>query len=109
MTILSSREREFENRFAHDEEIRFKVTARRNRLVGLWAAKELGLDGSAADAYAHEMVELLFHPGGCGHIVERLVADLEAAGKPLAVERIRHELDQCEKEAKRQLMDAASA
>ncbi|HVJ54176.1 MAG TPA: DUF1476 domain-containing protein [Aliidongia sp.] len=109
MTILNSREREFENRFAYDEEIKFKVAARRNRLVGLWAAKELGLEGRAADAYAHEMVELLFHPGGSGHIVERLASDLEAAGKSSGAERIQHELDQCEKEAKRQLMGAASA
>ena len=56
MTTFDKREEEFEKKFAHDEELRFKATARRNKLLGLWAAEKLGLKGAEADAYAKDMV-----------------------------------------------------
>ena len=56
MTTFDKREEGFEQKFVHDEEMLFKAHARRNRLVGLWAAEKLGLDGAAADAYASEVV-----------------------------------------------------
>src|SRR5919112_5415398 len=56
MTTFDKREEGFEKKFAHDEELRFKATARRNKLLGLWAAEKMGLSGPAADAYAKEVV-----------------------------------------------------
>jgi hypothetical protein len=56
MTTFDKREEAFENQFAHDEELKFKATARRDRLLGLWAAEKLGLAGAAADAYAKEVI-----------------------------------------------------
>ena len=64
MTTFDAREKEFEARFKHDQELQFKITARRNRLVGLWAAQHLGLLGDAAEAYAQRVVEAQLQPGG---------------------------------------------
>jgi hypothetical protein len=59
MTTFDKREEGFEKKFAHDEELKFKAAARRNKLLGLWAAEKLGLTGAAADAYAKEVVSLI--------------------------------------------------
>ena len=103
-TTFDEREKEFEARFKHDQEFRFKVTARRNRLVGLWAAARLGLGGEAADAYAHQIVEAEFEPGGDRHVVDKLAADLAAKGDPTTPAQIRFELEHFAEEAKQQLM-----
>lgn len=58
MTTFDKRQEGFERKFAHDEELRFKATARRNRLLGLWAAEKLGLSSSDAEAYAKEVSTL---------------------------------------------------
>jgi hypothetical protein len=63
MTTFDKREEAFEEKFAHDEELRFKATARRNKMLGLWAAEKLGLTGSEAEAYAKEMVMVDFAEG----------------------------------------------
>lgn len=76
MTTFDDRERGFENKFAHDEEMRFKAVARRNRLLGLWAAGLLGKTGDDAEAYAHEIVKLDFTEAGDRDIARRLAADL---------------------------------
>jgi len=76
MTTFDDRERGFENKFAHDEEMRFKAIARRNRLLGLWAAGLLGKTGDDADAYVREIVKLDFTETGDRDIARRLVADL---------------------------------
>ena len=80
MTAFDNREKEFEARFKHDQELQFKVTARRNRLLGLWAAERMGLAGDAAQSYAKEVVEAEFK-GGDRHVVAKLVADLAAKGQ----------------------------
>jgi hypothetical protein len=77
MTTFDDRERGFENKFAHDEEMRFKALARRNRLLGLWAAGLLGKTGDDAEAYAREIVKLEFTEGGDRDVHRRLVADLD--------------------------------
>lgn len=79
MTTFDKREEGFEKKFAHDEELKFKAVARRNKLVGLWAAGELGKTGPDADAYAKEIVMADFEAAGEGDVVGRLVNDL--AGK----------------------------
>ncbi|MGH7064772.1 MAG: DUF1476 domain-containing protein [Stellaceae bacterium] len=104
MPTFADREKEFEARFKHDEELRFKVVARRNRLVGLWAAQRLGLTGEAAEAYAKEIVGAQFQPGGDRHIIDKLGADLAAHDPAMTDTRIRFELDHFAAQAKQQLM-----
>lgn len=104
MPTFEDREKEFEARFRHDEELRFKVTARRNRLAGLWAAGKMGLLDDAAEAYAKTVVVAEFDKGGDNHVVEKLVADLAAKGQAVTAEQVRFELDHFTAEARRQLM-----
>ena len=104
MTIFDEREKEFEARFKHDQELQFKVTARRNRLLGLWAAQHLGLLGDTAEAYAQKAVEAQLQPGGNKNVVDKLAADLGAKDPTFTADRIRFELDHFAEQAKRQLM-----
>ncbi len=104
MTSFAEREREFEARFKHDQELRFKSTARRNRMLGLWAAERLGLTGEAAEAYAKELVDAQFQLGGDQHVVDKLVADLGAKDPAITAARVRFELDHFANRAREQLM-----
>jgi hypothetical protein len=104
MPTFEDREKEFETRFKHDEELRFKVTARRNRLVGLWAAEKMGLSGEAAAAYAKAVVAAEFGKGGDKHVVEKLVADLAAKGQSFTTAQVQFELDHFAETAKQQVM-----
>jgi hypothetical protein len=104
MAIFEEREKEFEARFRHDQEFRFKTTARRNRLLGLWAAQRLGLLGEAAEAYAQRVVEAEFEPGGDRHVIDKLAADLGAKDPTITADRIRFELQHFAEQAKQQLM-----
>ena len=104
MTTFADRGKEFETRFKHDQEFRFKTTARRNRLLGLWAAQHLGLLGDAAEAYAGRVVEAQLQPGGNKNVVDKLAADLGAKDPTFTAARIRFELDHFAEQAKRQLM-----
>ena len=104
MPSFADREKEFEARFKHDEELRFKVTARRNRLLGLWAAERMGLAGDAAEAYAKSVVAAEFDKGGDRHVVEKLVADLAAKGQTVTAAQVQFELDHFAETAKQQLM-----
>ena len=103
MTTFQDREKEFETRFKHDEELKFKVTARRNRLLGLWAAARMGLSGEAADAYARGVVEAELE-GGDPRVVEKVCADLNAKGQTHTPAQIRFELNHFAKSAKHQIM-----
>ncbi|HEV2301132.1 MAG TPA: DUF1476 domain-containing protein [Stellaceae bacterium] len=104
MTTFDNREKEFEARFKHDQEFRFKVTARRNRLLGLWAAGQMGLAGEAAQTYAKAVVDAEFAPGGDRHVVDKVAADFTAKGLDLSPAQIRFQLDRFAEEAKKQLM-----
>ena len=79
-TTFDKREEGFEKKFAHDEELRFKASARRNRLLGLWAAEKLGLSGDAAAAYAKEVVMADFEEAGDDDVFRKVRKDLDAAG-----------------------------
>lgn len=79
MTTFDQRKDAFENRFAHDEELRFKATARRNKLLGLWAAEKLGKSGADADAYAKAVVVADFEEAGDEDVVRKLRTDFAAA------------------------------
>ena len=104
MSGFADREKDFEARFKHDQELRFKTTARRNRLAGIWAAQKLGLAGEAAEAYAKDLVNAQFTPGGDRQVVDKLAKDLAEADPSLTPARIRFELEHFTNEAKKQLM-----
>ncbi len=103
MTTFDSREQAFENRFAHDAELQFNVSARRNRLLGLWAAEKLGLTGAAANDYAATIVAADLEEAGFEDVIRKLVADLAGAG--VTEEAIRAALDEKAAEARRQIME----
>ncbi len=90
MTTFDKREEAFEKKFAIDEELKFKAEARRNRLLGLWAAGKLGMTGDAAAAYARETVASAFAEGGEKALVDRVVGDLSAKG--IAEEAVRAQM-----------------
>jgi hypothetical protein len=78
MTTFDKREEGFEKQFAHDEELRFKATARRNKMLGLWAAEKLGLSGTDADAYAKEVVLADFEEAGDDDVFRKIRKDFDA-------------------------------
>ena len=80
MTTFDKREEGFEKKFAHDEELKFKATARRNKLLGLWAAAELGKTGADADAYSKEVVAADFEEAGDGDVLHKVAKDLAGKG-----------------------------
>ena len=80
MTTFDKREEGFEKKFAHDEELRFKANARRNKLLGLWAAGQLGLSGPDADAYAKEVVVADFEEAGDDDVLRKVRKDFDAKG-----------------------------
>jgi len=88
MTSFDKREEAFEQQFAHDEELKFKATARRNKLVGLWAAEKLGLKGAEADSYALAVVMSEFEDTGEHDVLGKIRKDFEAKG----VEQSEHQI-----------------
>lgn len=81
MTTFDKRKDSFESKFAHDEELRFKATARRNKLLGLWAAELLGKAGADAEAYAKTVVLADFQEAGDDDVLRKVRADLDAGGR----------------------------
>lgn len=104
MPTFADREKDFEARFKHEEELRFKTTARRNRLLGLWAAGLLGLSGEGAEAYAREVVAAQFEPQGDARIKDKLAADLGAKDPAITPARVQFEIEHFAAQAKQQLM-----
>ncbi len=80
MTTFDKREEAFEQQFAHDEELRFKATARRNKLLGLWAAEKLGLTGAEAESYAKSVVVADFEEPGEHDVIRKIRKDFDAKG-----------------------------
>jgi hypothetical protein len=80
MTSFDERKEGFEKKFAHDEELRFKATARRNKLLGMWAAEKMGLTGPDADAYAKEVVMSDFEEAGDEDVFRKVRKDFDAKG-----------------------------
>jgi hypothetical protein len=88
-TTFDKREEGFEKKFAHDEELRFKATARRNKLLGLWAAEKLGISGAAADSYAKEVVIADLEEAGDDDVIRKLRKDFDAKGVVQTDQQIR--------------------
>jgi hypothetical protein len=108
MTTFDDRERAFETKYAHDEELRFRVIARRNRLLGAWAARLMGLSEAEADAYAKEVIRADFEEAGEEDVIRKLLGDLTAAGVAISDAEIREALAHKEAEARRQLIETTN-
>jgi hypothetical protein len=104
MTTFDDRERAFEAKFAADEEFAFRITARRNKLLGQWAADQMKLTPEEAEAYARAVVHAEFEEAGDEDVIRKLVGDLTAAGIETDEARVRAALDDKSVEARRQLM-----
>ena len=105
MTTFDEREQAFENKFAHDQEMAFRITARRNRLLGQWAAALMKLTPEEADSYAKGVVQADFEEAGDEDVIRKLLGDLTSAGVDIDDARIRAALDAKTVDARRQLME----
>lgn len=94
MTAFDKRKDAFENKFAHDENLRFRAAARRNRLLGLWAAELLGKSGADADAYAKEVVTADFEKAGDDDVFAKIRGDFDGAGVAQSDHQIRRTMDE---------------
>jgi hypothetical protein len=101
MTTFDKREEGFEKKFAHDEELRFKANARRNKLLGHWAAEKLGLTGADAEAYAKAVVMADFEEAGDDDVFRKVNTDFQAKGVVQSEHQIRRTMEE--------LMNAAIA
>lgn len=104
MTQFDDRERAFETKFAHDEEMKFRIIARRNRLLGAWAAKQMGLSEAEAESYAKDVVRADFEEAGDHDVVRKVLGDLTSAGVDCDEETVRAALGHKEIEARRQII-----
>jgi hypothetical protein len=96
---MKDRQEGFERKFVMDEETRFRAMARRNRMLGLWAAEKLGKTGEAADAYAKEVVHADFHEAGDEDVFRKVQGDLAAGGQTVSDVEIRSTMDRLLREA----------
>jgi hypothetical protein len=93
MTTFDKRKDAYESKFARDEELRFKATSRRNKLLGLWAAEQLGKSGEAADAYAREVIRADMEEAGDNDVFRKVRRDFDAAGVALSDHQIRRTME----------------
>ena len=103
MSNFEEREKGFERKFAHDQELRFRATARRNKLLGLWAAEKLGLSGDQAQAYAKEVVKADLQEPGEEDVFRKLRADFDAKGVDQSEHQIHRMIDDMMGEALSQI------
>ncbi|MGF6307730.1 hypothetical protein ABIB82_002039 [Bradyrhizobium sp. i1.8.4] len=94
MSEFNKREEGFEKKFALDEEQKFKAEARRNKLLGLWAAEKLGIAGDAANAYAKEVVAADFEEAGDNDVLHKVLRDLTAKGQVVTERDVRAKMDE---------------
>jgi hypothetical protein len=106
MTTFDDRERAFETKYARDQEMQFRIVARRNRLLGQWAANLMGLSQAEADAYASDVIRADFEEAGDEDVIRKVLGDLISAGVECDEGRIREALAHKSVEARRQLMES---
>jgi hypothetical protein len=106
MTTFDERERAFEAQFARDQEMQFKIHARRNKLIGEWAAQQMRLNPAEAEAYARAIVHTDFETAGERDVVKKLLGDLTAAGIEIDEAAIQRKLEEKQVEARRQMIEA---
>lgn len=106
MTQFDDRERAFEGKYARDQEMEFRIVARRNRLLGLWAAKKMGLNEAETEAYAKDVIRSDFENGDEEDVVRKLLGDLTSAGVEIDDGDIRRTLEHKTVEARRHFIAA---
>lgn len=106
MSSMKDREEGFERKFAFDEELKFKAMARRNKLLGLWAAEKLGKSGADAEAYAKEVVAADFQEAGDDDVLRKVKADLDAAAVGQSDHQIRRVMDELLAQAVEQIKNS---
>ena len=106
MTTFDDREKAFENKFAHEAELEFRITARRNKLLGLWAADKLGLTEAEAESYAKAVVQADFEETGDEDVIRKLIGDLLMGGVETSDIEIREILSKKAIEARAQIEKA---
>ena len=92
MTTFEDREKGYERKFAHDEELKFRATARRNKMLGLWAAEQLGLSGEEAQAYAKEVIKADLEIPGDDDVFRKIRRDFDAKGVQKSDHQIRSKI-----------------
>ena len=105
MSTFDKRQKGFENKFAHDQELEFKATARRNKLLGLWAAGLLGLEGAAADSYAKEVIKSDFEEAGDEDVFRKIRKDFDDKNVDQSDHQIRRTMDELMAEAVKQVSE----
>ena len=103
MSGFKDREKGFESKFALDQELEFKATARRNKLLGLWAAEKMGISGDDADAYAKEVVKADFEEAGDEDVFRKIRGDFDAKSVDQSDHQIRRTMEELMGEAVRQI------
>lgn len=103
MTTFDERDKAFENKYAHDKELQFKAIARRNKLLGLWAAEKLDINGKAAEDYAAQVVMADFEEVGDDDVLKKVLGDLVAAGVDMTRQQLRSHMDELLETAKNQI------
>ncbi|MSO70019.1 MAG: DUF1476 domain-containing protein [Alphaproteobacteria bacterium] len=104
MTTFDKRQKDEETKYKRDEEFKFKINARRNKLLGLWAAEQMGIKGGDAEAYAKQVVASDFERPGDADVVEKVLKDLSDKGVPMDEHRLRKEMTRLLDVAREQLM-----
>ncbi len=104
MTTFDKREKVFEDKYKHDQELQFKVDVRRNKLLGLWVAELLGLEGADAEAYAKEVVKADFEEPGDADLIRKIQGDAAPKDLDLSEHKIRKKMDELIAVAKEQVM-----
>jgi hypothetical protein len=104
MSKFDEREKEAEARFSHEQEISFRAAARRDKLLGLWAARHLGLSGDKAESYARDLVGVDFARPGHVEVIEKLAKDFAAAGLAINPAQITDEFNRLAAEARKQIL-----
>ena len=108
MTTFDDRERAFETKYARDEEVQFRIIARRNRLLGEWAARLMGLSEEETASYAKDVVRADFEEAGDEDVIRKVLGDLTSAGVDADEEKIREALGHKTVEARRQIMEQSN-
>src|SRR5689334_25125414 len=108
MSQFDDRERAFEAKYARDEEMQFRITARRNRLLGEWAARQMGLSEAETESYAKDVVRSDFEEAGDHDVVRKVLGDLTSAGVDCDEEKVTEALRNKEIEARRQIIESTN-
>ena len=108
MTQFEDRQRAFETKFAHDEEMKFRIAARRNKLLGQWAARQMGLNETETESYGKDVVRSDFEAAGDHDVIRKVLGDLTAAGIDCDEDKVADALRNKEIEARRQIIESTN-